>query len=348
MVSLILMSQAHAAGNSGGFGADLGSNPVSGLFNFLKNYSSLFNQAGRKLAIQALPFGFIMLRTFLVIAIMWYGIEMMLGIGTNRAEPQNFFMKMFWWGTVYVIFTHYGWVAKNVEGIMQELGKGLASAIGSSNSAALSAFQGGFTIIGAGYYALTHDNGTLSFSLNPAHDVALLATMMWSSMNLLLTFVILLLVGLIVVATGGLYIFYSFKFNYYLALALGVGPLFLPTLMFSWTRQSFFDGWYQFTWTALMYKMVGPAILALSQVMFLTPLASATTNSIVTIDPKTHFEIVNWANLITIAFLAVLGFWFMWELSSIVARLSRGASLPDGLGGSFRGMALGLGKLGGK
>ncbi|APZ42545.1 type IV secretion system protein [Acidihalobacter ferrooxydans] len=312
---------------------------VSGLGTFLGNYESSFNQAGIAMAGLAVPYGFVMLKAFLVIAIMIYGIQMMFDVGGRTLEPSSFFMTMFWWATVFTIFTNYNWIATHVIGIMTELGQGLIGGGPFPNAAGLQTMALGFHIFtsAAGVISSTHGHWTW----NLVHDLAELGSLYGSSFNFFVSLIPLTVVAGLIMAAGLVYTIFTFKFAFYLALALGLGPLFLPTLMFKWTRESFFDGWYQFTWTALMYKLAGPAVLSLAASFFIQPLNTVTqNNSVYSISASTGWVVVNWGHVFTSLVLSVLALWFMIGIDRIISTLAAGAAMPDGLGGYAQKLAV--------
>lgn len=274
-------------------------------------YTKTVNAAASRVAEQMVGYGALMLRAFLIVSLAWYGAVMMFSVGTALAEPQQLVMKVIAWGFIYTVFNFYGLIYHDVYSIFQHLGEAASNSAGSGGSAICMMDN-------------VNNRLTLALSKLPGSDVpwydfwnvkARFANVL-NYLKLLIGFTII--EGEFIFA-GFLYLAWHTIFTVLVALAFAVGPVFLPMMMFRFTRELAFEGWLGFLWTGLMYLFVGPAILGLISAVLLNGvgLIYSTSNGLTTVDTGTLFA------LFVLGGVAV---YLMLKLPTYVGQLSAGAA----------------------
>lgn len=268
---------------------------------------------GDVLAGRTIGYGAMMLRAFLLVSLIWYGVMMIFSVGTAWAQPQNLMQKLFWWGAIFALFHYYGPIYHMVYSSFRDLGNALMGAQGGST------ISSGICTIYTSTTQWTHS--VIVATATPFHsfwsffDASGAAIWNWF-VSRLMVFSVLLTMLLLV----GLYIFWLIIPTLLLVLGFGLGPLAVPFLMFKFTREIFFDGWFGFMVTALMYLIMGPAIIGLVSAASSSLVAGMLTNG--------KQGAVGYGAFLSIEIILFASLWMMWKLPDKVRMLASGAFHP--------------------
>lgn len=284
----------------------------------LTGYSADMQAAADGLAGHAIYFGNIMLRAFLIIALMWYGFGMLTDVGGAYLEPSSMIRTFITLGAVILIFRNYFPIAHSLIKIFQEIGGGL---VGAEN-------QNGYGDPTCVLFA-TSSGLVNALFVAPVTHVSLWHLLYDQGLETMLEMllyqaVILLLAALILVA-GFITLFWSVISMFLLAIAIGLGPLVIPMLVFDWTQKLAFDSWLGFLWDALMYQIVTPAVLGMTGYVVDNAIAPIAGSQPLFYYSANHFH-VNWSPLMGMGLTAAATVWFSWKLPSLVRQLSAGAA----------------------
>lgn len=289
---------------------------ISGGFQQMR---SAMYRLGGAMATELGGYGMTMLRGFLILAIAWYGVLMMMSTGTALAEPQDLIMKLLFWAFVYALFSYYAIIYKDVSGAMNAIGS------------AAEGMKGGHSdpvclLLNTGYRVFTQKPHTSHLHLSVWHLLSS-AGALWSAfMSFIVVGAVRVIVfGLLLVAAL-VYALWSFVAAAYLALAFGLGPVFLPMMMFRFTRDLAFEGWLGFAWTALLYQVVAPAVLGLVSIVTNAMLPDGNTFSLYAAPGPNGVVQVNIFMAIYLVMTAALVVWLSWRIPEIVRQIAAGAA----------------------
>ncbi|AOU97738.1 hypothetical protein BI364_06995 [Acidihalobacter yilgarnensis] len=316
-------------------GSSLANTYAGNVFFGMQGFSQDMRAAGDAMAGHAIYYGNIMLRAFLIIALMWYGFGMLTDVGGAYLEPSSMIRTFITLGAVILIFRNYYPIAHALIHIFQEIGGGL---VGVSN-------QGNYGDPSCVLFS-TGDGLLHSMFIAPVTNVSLWHVVMDEGVSTLIEMwlyqVAIFLVAALMIVAGGFYFFWSIVSMFLLAIAIGLGPLVIPMLVFDWTQKLAFDSWLGFLWDALMYQIVGPAVLGVAGYVVSNAIAPIANTTPLFYYSQNHFHI-NWSPLFGMGLVALAVVWFSWKLPSLVRQLSAGAAHAGDFGagkemGGLKGM----------
>lgn len=270
-------------------------------------------------------FGSEMLRAFLLVSLVWYGINMMLGTGTALAQPHGLIMQLFFWALIFALFHYYGLIYHYTLVAFEALG----SAVMGHNGA-------------NAVCSLIKTQNAIMKSIVDLPGQANLGVFAWihfaAIVKLMVMEFVLGAVWILFVLAELFYLFWSVIGVLLIAIAYAIGPVFLPMLMFRFTRRLAFDGWLGFAWTASMYLFIPNVILGLVAALLLNALGpggggaglvNATTNPIS----------FNWSLLVSLVVVIIVVLFMMWKLPTFINQVSSGAAHAGDVGAATGSVA---------
>jgi hypothetical protein len=237
-----------------------GENQWLGPSGFERTINALQN-SGNEVAKHALKIGNQLLWMLLVIAIAWFGIQVMLGVegGSFESAVGEFVSRIFIWGLIAWLMKDYSQLTNAIVNGFSWLGAYLTVGNASASKVAQTAgyFLPGIHLIHMGMVTFeavknlpwtTGSIWNLSFS---THFLVSIVTMV---------FILAMSGGMFIAAF--LYIGIAMLSMLLVSVAIAIGPIFIPFFVLEFTS-FLFNGWFRFLLMAALYRLVGGVIIAI-------------------------------------------------------------------------------------
>lgn len=300
-----------------------GENQWLGPSGFERTINALQN-AGNQVAKRALKLGNKLLWMLLIIAIAWFGIQVMLGVEAASFESAvgGFVSRIFIWGLIAWLMKDYFPLTHAIVSGFSWLGTYLTGGNASATKVAQTAgyFLPGIHLIHMGMVTFeavknlpwtTGSIWNLTFS---THFLVSLVTMI---------FILALSGGMFVAAI--LYIGIAMLSMLLVSVAIAIGPIFIPFFVLEFTS-FLFNGWFRFLLVASMYRLVGGVIIAIiERFIELVALSGGSTSLIYKVGTNpTAYSVSLFAAAGDILVVAVLVF-LVLEIPKVSSQIANGA-----------------------
>ncbi|GBE49150.1 MAG TPA: hypothetical protein ENG77_04780 [Chromatiales bacterium] len=300
-----------------------GENQFLGPSGFERTINALQN-SGEQVAARALKTGNKLLRAMLIIAIAWFGLQVMLGVeaASFEAAVGGFVSKIFIWGLIAWLMKDYAQLTNAITGGFTWLATDLT---GGNTSATKVMQTAGYLLPGI---HLLH-MGLVTFE--SIKKLPWITGSIWKGTfgtNILASLVTMIFVlgisGLLFLAAL-LYIGIAILSILLVSVAVAIGPIFIPFFMLEFTS-FLFNGWFRFLLVAGAWRLVGGVIMSIIEHFMALVSLSGGSDSIlfVTSTKPLSYSVSLFAAVGDVLVVAVFVF-LMLEIPKIASQLVNGA-----------------------
>ncbi len=300
-----------------------GGNPLMSPTGFAGVLTAL-QESGTRVGERALKIGNQLLWLLLVIAIAWFGIQVMLGVEASAFESAvgGFVSKIFIWGLIAWLMRDYAQITNAIVSGFAWLSTYLT---GGNTSASQVAQTAGYFLPGI------HLIHTAAIEGKSIEELPWFVGSVFSAgflSNFASSLVAALAIGAIEVLTfiaAILYIGIAMLSMLLVSVAIAIGPIFIPFFMLEFTS-FLFNGWFRFLLVAAAYRLVGGVIISIIQ-QFLLVVAQPGGASSILFQTSTHppvYVVSLWVAVGDVLVMAVIVF-LVLEIPKISSQIVNGA-----------------------
>ncbi len=300
-----------------------GESQFLGPSGFERTINALQN-SGTQVAMRALKIGNQLLWLLLVIAIAWFGIQVMLGVEASSFETAvgGFVSQIFIWGLIAWLMRDYSQITNAITSGFTWLSTDLT---GGNTSASKVMQTAGYLLPGI---HLLHMTAVLIESikelpwfvgsiLNPSFFTNLLSSVEAA--------VVILIIWLLMMAAAVIYIGIAMLSMLLVSIAIAVGPIFIPFFMLEFTS-FLFNGWFRFLLVAAAWRLIGGVVISIvEQFMKATALAGGSTSILVRTGTHPAVYNVSWLAAFGDILVVVVIVFVMLEIPNIASQIVNGA-----------------------
>lgn len=304
----------------------LSKNSIASPWGFTNTIVAL-QTAGNQIAQRALKIGTPLLRALLLIAIAWFGIQVMFGTeaASFEAAVGGFVSKIFIWGLIT-------WLMKDYIPLTSAITNGFAwlsnYLVGGNPHATQLEVTAGYFLPGIHLLhfgtVFFHSVEKLPWTTGHFWDIGSNAQ---NFLNSLMAAIVILIISFLLCIAGLVYIGIAMLSLLLVSLAIAIGPIFIPFFLLDFTS-FMFDNWFAFLLTAAAYRLIGGVIIAMIE-KFIGIISTAGGAGSILKQTGTNppVYVINIITSITDILVAVIVILLMLEIPKIASTLMGGSGI---------------------
>ncbi len=283
--------------------------------------------AGNQIARRALKISTPLLRALLVIAIAWFGIQVMFGAeaASFEAAVSGFVSKIFIWGLITWLMKDYVPLTSAITNGFAWLSNYLVG--GNPHPTQLEATAGYFLPgIHLLHMGMVYAHATKSLPWTTGHfwDIGSNAQ---NFLNSLMAAIVIVIISGLMYLSGMIYIGIAMLSLLLVSLAIAIGPIFIPFFLLDFTS-FMFDNWFAFLLTSAAYRLIGGVIIAMIEKFIgIISTAGGVGSILQQTGTKPPVYVINVVASITDILVVVVVIFLMLEIPKIASTLMGGSGI---------------------